>query len=501
MGPLEGLAYGFAVALTPTNLLACFVGVLVGTVVGVLPGIGPVGAMALLLPSTFALHPATALIMLAGIYYGAMYGGSTTSILVNVPGEAGSVVTLLDGYQMTRKGRAGAALAIAAVGSFVAGTVGVIGIMFAASWLADVAVRFGPPEYFAITLGGMLLLSRLSSASLTHAFVLVAVGLAVGTVGMDPVSALRRFTFGSVQLSQGVELVPVIMGLYGVAEVLILAEEGAVRAHVATVRLREMLPTRAEWQRSAAPIARGSAVGFLTGLIPGPAAVLSTFIAYALEKRVSKTPEKFGTGMVEGVAAPESANNAATAGAMVPLLSLGIPFSPATAILLGALVIHGLQPGPLMISQRPEIFWGFVASMYIGNLLLLILNLPLVGLFVSVLRLPQHVLATLVLLLCLVGAYSLNNSLLDLWILVIFGVFGYALRKLRVDPSPLVVALVLGPMMEKTLRQSLFITRGSVVDLLSRPLTAVILAVPVAVLLGPPLLRLLRRRPAAVSPA
>jgi len=494
VGPIEGLIYGFGVAITPANLLACFVGVVVGTIVGVLPGIGPVGAMALLLPSTFALHPATALIMLAGIYYGAMYGGSTTSILVNVPGEAGSVVTLLDGYQMTRKGRAGAALAVAAVGSFVAGTVGVIGIMFAASWLADVAVRFGPPEYFAITLGGMLLLSRLSSASLTHAFVLVAIGLAVGTIGMDPISALRRFTFGSVQLSQGVELVPVIMGLYGVAEVLALAEEGAVRAQIASVKLRELFPTREEWRRSAAPIARGSVVGFLTGLIPGPAAVLSTFVSYALEKRVSKTPEKFGTGMIEGVAGPEAANNGATAGAMVPLLSLGIPFSPATAILLGALVIHGLQPGPLMISQRPEIFWGFVASMYIGNFLLLILNLPLVGLFVSVLRLPQHVLATLVLLLCLVGAYSLSNSFLDLWILVVFGVFGYALRKLRVDPSPLVVALVLGPMMEKTLRQSLFLTRGSVVELVSRPLTAVILLSALAALAGPPLVRLLRRR-------
>jgi len=297
-----------------------------------------------------------------------------------------------------------------------------------------------------------------------------------------------------VSLSQGVELVPVIMGLYGVAEVLVLAEEGAVRAQIASVRLRELFPTREEWRRSAAPIARGSVVGFLTGLIPGPAAVLSTFISYALEKRVSKTPEKFGTGMIEGVAGPESANNGATAGAMVPLLSLGIPFSPATAILLGALVIHGLQPGPLMISQRPEIFWGFVASMYIGNFLLLILNLPLVGLFVSVLRLPQHVLATLVLLLCLVGAYSLSNSFLDLWILVVFGVFGYALRKLRVDPSPLVVALVLGPMMEKTLRQSLFLTRGSVIELVSRPLTAVILILSLAALVGPPLVRLLRRR-------
>jgi putative tricarboxylic transport membrane protein len=500
VGPIEGLIYGFGVALTPANLLACFVGVVVGTIVGVLPGIGPVGAMALLLPSTYALHPATALIMLAGIYYGAMYGGSTTSILVNVPGEAGSVVTLLDGYQMTRKGRAGAALAIAAVGSFIAGTLGVVGIMLASAWLADLALHFGPPEYFAITLGGLLLLSRLSGGSVLHAFVLVAAGLALGTVGMDPISALRRFTFGSVELSQGVDLVPVIMGLYGVAEVLLIAEEGITKAQIASVRLRELLPTREEWRRSWAPIGRGSVVGFLTGLVPGPAAVLSTFIAYNLEKKVSPTPEKFGTGMIEGVAAPEAANNGATAGAMVPLLSLGIPFSPATAILLGALVIHGLNPGPLLISQRPEVFWGFVASMYIGNFLLLILNLPLVGLFVSVLRLPQHILATLVLLLCLVGAFSLSNSYLDLWVLVIFGIVGYVLRKLRIDGSPLVVALVLGPMMEKTLRQSLFLTRGSVVELLTRPLTIAILLIPVAALLGPPLMRLFRRGRAAAAP-
>ena len=500
MGPLEGLVYGFSVALLPTNLFACFIGVLVGTLVGVLPGIGPVGAMALLLPSTFALQPATALIMLAGIYYGAMYGGSTTSILVNVPGEAGSVVTLLDGYQMTRKGRAGAALCIAAVGSFVAGTVGVVGIMLAAAWLADVAIRFGPPEYFAIALGGLLLLSRLSGGSVLHSFVMVAIGLALGTVGMDTVTALRRFTFGSVALSQGVDLVPVIMGLYGVAEVLLLAEQGVAKALIVSVRLKELLPTREEWRRSWAPIGRGSVVGFITGLIPGPAAVLSTFIAYNVEKKVSRTPERFGHGAIEGVAAPESANNAATAGAMVPLLSLGIPFSPATAILLGALVIHGLQPGPLLIVQRPEVFWGFVASMYIGNFLLLILNLPLVGLFVSVLRLPQHVLATLVLLLCLVGAFSLSNSHLDLWILVLFGVFGYALRKLNVDVSPLVVALVLGPMREKTLRQSLFITQGSVVDIVARPLTLAILAIPVVALAVPPLLRLRRRPRAAAAP-
>src|SRR5262245_15492038 len=479
MGPLDGLLYGFSIALTPTNLVACFLGVLVGTIVGILPGIGPVGAMALLLPSTFALQPATALIMLAGIYYGSMYGGSTTSILVNVPGEAASVVTAIDGYQMTKNGRAGAALAVAAVGSFAAGSIGVVGIVLASSWLADQALRFGPPEYFALTLAGLALLSRLSGGSAIHAFLMVAIGLGLGTVGMDSISAIRRFTFGSSQLSQGIELVPVIMGLYGVGEVLLIAESGVKKANITTVRLRELLPTPTEWKQSGWPIARGSVVGFFTGLIPGPAAVLSTFIAYTLERKVSKTPERFGKGAIEGVAGPEAANNGATAGAMVPLLSLGIPFSPATAILLGALIITGIQPGPLLISQRPEVFWGFIASMYIGNVLLLILNLPLVGIFVSVLRLPQHVLATLILLLCLVGSFSLSNSYLDLWVLAIFGVFGYGLRKLRIDPSPLVVALVLGPMMEKTLRQSLFLTRGSVVEMLARPLTIGILLVPV----------------------
>src|SRR5919109_856079 len=500
MGPIDGLLYGFSVAMTPGNLFACFIGVLVGTIVGVLPGIGPVGAMALLVPSPFELHPATALIMLAGIYYGSMYGGSTTSILVNVPGEAGSVVTAIDGYQMARRGRAGAALAVAAVGSFIAGTLGVVGVMLFASWLADVALQFGPPEYFALAVTGLAILSRLSGGSVVVSFVMVGLGLAIGTVGMEPISGVRRFTFGSVQLAQGLELVPIIMGLYGVAEVLVLAEEGVRRAEINRVRLRELFPTREEWRRSSWPIARGSLIGFLAGLIPGPATVLSTFIAYTIERRVSKTPERFGAGAIEGVAGPEAANNGATAGAMVPLLSLGIPFSPATAVLLGALVIHGLQPGPLLIANQPDVFWGVVASMYIGNALLLILNLPLVGLFVSVLRLPQHVLATLVLLLCLVGAYSLSNSYLDLWILVLFGVFGYALRKLSVDASPLVVALVLGPMMEKTLRQSLFISQGSVVDLVMRPLTFAILAIPVLALLVPPLLRLRRRPRAAAAP-
>ncbi|MEK7386279.1 MAG: tripartite tricarboxylate transporter permease, partial [candidate division NC10 bacterium] len=356
MGPFEGLAFGLGIALTPVNVLACFVGVLIGTIVGVLPGIGPVGAMALLLPSTFALDPATGLIMLAGIYYGSMYGGSTTSILVNVPGEAASVVTAIDGYQMAKQGRAGAALTVSAVGSFVAGSVGVLGIVLLGTWLADLALRFGPPEYFALTVTGLMVLSRLSGGSVLQSFLMVGIGLAIGTVGMEPISGFRRFTFGSVQLSQGIELVPVIMGLYGVAEILVLAEQGMKPGAISKVKLRDLFPTRTEWRLSSWPIARGSVVGFLTGLVPGPATVLATFISYALERRISKTPERFGTGAVEGVAGPEAANNGATAGAMVPLLSLGIPFSPATAILLGAFVIHGLQPGPLLISQRPEVF-------------------------------------------------------------------------------------------------------------------------------------------------
>ena len=499
MGTVDGLLYGFAVALTPANLFACFVGVIIGTIVGILPGIGPVGAMALLLPSTFALSPTTALIMLAGIYYGSMYGGSTTSILVNVPGEAASVVTAIDGYQMARKGRAGAALAVSAVGSFVAGSGGVIGIVLFASWLADLALQFGPPEYFALTVMGLAILSRLSGGSVLMAFLMTGLGLAIGTVGMESISGVRRFTFGSVQLSQGIELVPVIMGLYGVAEVLVLAEEGVKKAVIEHVRFRELFPTRTEWRMSSWPIARGSVVGFLTGLIPGPATVLATFISYTIERRLSKTPERFGTGAIAGVAGPESANNGATAGAMVPLLSLGIPFSPATAILLGALVIHGIQPGPLLIANQPEVFWGVVASMYVGNLLLLILNLPLVGLFVSILRIPQHLLSTFVLLLCLVGAFSLNNSMLDLWVLAATGLLGYAFRKLKIDPAPLIVAVVLGPIMEKTLRQTLFMAHGDWRLLLLRPLSLVLLLIGALVLAGPPLLAGLRRRLAPAS--
>ena len=473
--------------------MACLLGVLIGTIVGVLPGIGPIGAMALLIPSTFSLGPVTALIMLAGIYYGSMYGGSTTSILVNVPGEAASVVTAIDGYKMARKGRAGAALAVSAMGSFVAGTLGILALMFFAPPLADFALEFGPPEYFALTLMGLIFLSRLGGGSAVKSFVMVAFGLLLGTVGMEPISGLPRFTLGQLELAQGVELVPVAMGLYGIGEVLIIAEKITGIPQLVKVRFRELFPTVAEWKRAFPPMLRGGGVGFLIGLIPGPAAILSTFASYALEKKISKHPEEFGKGAIEGVAGPESANNSATAGAMVPLLALGVPFAPATAMLLGALIIHGVQPGPLLMTQQPEIFWGVVASMYIGNLALLILNLPLVGVFASILRLPQHLLMGFILLLCLVGTYSVNNSFLDLYILIGMGMVGYILRKLKFDMAPLILALVLGPMMEKSLRQSLFMARGNVGELLSRPIPAILLSIALAVIVLPPLLRRMKK--------
>ncbi|HET7875834.1 MAG TPA: tripartite tricarboxylate transporter permease [Methylomirabilota bacterium] len=501
MGALEGLLYGFTVALTPENLLACFVGVLIGTVVGVLPGIGPLGAMALLLPSTFAMSPSTALIMLVGIYYGAMYGGSTTSILVNVPGEVASVITAIDGYQMARRGRAGAALAVSAVGSFVAGTLGVLGLILFATILAEAALRFGPPEYFALTVFGLVVLSRLTGGSLVRSWLMVGLGLTLGSVGMEPISGVSRFTFGSVTLSQGIELVPVAMGLFGIAEILTLAEARGGLPRAIGVRLRELLPTREEWRRATPPILRGSVLGFLVGLIPGPAAVVSTFLSYTVERRLARHPEEFGRGAIQGVAGPEAANNGATGGALVPLLALGIPFAPATAVLLGALVIHGIQPGPLLMSQRPEVFWGLAASMYIGNAILLILNLPLIGLFVRVLRLPQHLLLSLVVLLCFVGTYSVNNSLLDLWVLVGMGVLGYLLRKLGFEPAVVILALVLGPMLEKTLRQTLFMARGDWGSILLRPLTLALLLAGGLVLVGPELYRGLRRLAARRSSA
>ncbi len=461
---------------------------------GLLPGIGPIGAMAILIPSSFYVQPATALIMLTGIFYGAMYGGSTTSILINLPGEESAVVTAIDGYQMAKKGRAGAALAVVAIGSFVAGTLGVVGLMFFAPPLADMALQFGPPENFALMLVGLIGLSQLGEGSPLRSYLMVAFGLLLGTGGMEPVTGLPRFTFGQVELSQGIEIVPVAMGLYGMAEVLMIAERITGIPDMIKVKFRELFPTIVELKRAYPCMLRGAGVGFFIGLIPGPAAILSTFASYKLEKSISKHPEEFGKGAIEGVAGPESANNAATCGLMVPLLAMGIPFAPVPAMLLGALMIHGIQPGPLLMVQHPEIFWGVVASMYIGNVLLLIFNLPLVGVFASILRIPQQILMGLIALLCLVGTFSVNNSIVDIYILIVMGVVGYILRKLKFDMAPLILALVLGPMLEKNLLQSLYLGQGNIGTLIGRPITATFLLIGVAIILLPFLLRWKKKR-------
>ncbi len=484
MDVFSNVALGFSVALTPTNLLFCFIGSVVGTLVGVLPGLGPVGAVAFLLSLTFKMQPATAIIMLAGIYYGAMYGGSTTSILVNIPGETASVVTCLDGYRMARQGRAGAALGISAFGSFIAGTFGVIGLMFLAPPLGRAALRFGPPEYFALTLTGLTLVAYLTQGSLTKALIMTVLGLLSGVVGMDPISGEDRFTYGNLTLRDGFGLVPVAMGLFGITEIL---ENLAVimPQSIYQTKIKGLLPNRQDWKDSAWPIARGSVLGFFLGILPGPGPVIASFVSYAMEKRLSRHPEKFGTGVIEGVAGPESANNSATAGSFIPLLSLGIPTSAIMALFMGALMIHGIQPGPLFISKYPELFWGFIASMYIGNVMLLVLNLPLIGIWVRVLKTPYVILFPLILLFCLIGVYSLNSNVSEIVIMLAFGILGFFLRRAGFEGAPFILAMVLGPIMETSLRQSLLISRGSFSIFVTRPICAVLMAFIVAFTVWP----------------
>ena len=494
MSSFQGLMYGLSVALTPENMLAALFGALIGTLVGVLPGIGPLGAMALLLTTTLTMQPESALIMLAGIYYGSQYGGSTTSILVNIPGEAASIVTCIDGYQMAKKGRAGAALAVSAVGSFVAGTLGMLALTLFAPLLSTLALSFGPPEYFALCLLGLLTLSRVSGGSLWKGLMILGIGLAIATVGMEPVTGTSRFTFDNIQLRQGIGLIPVTMGLFGIAEVLLVAEQKGGMPQVTAVRFRELWPSLTEWGRAFPAMLRASVLGFAFGLLPGPTPVLATFASYNLERRLSKHPEEFGHGAIEAVAGPETANNAGTSGRMVPVLSLGIPFSPGSAMLLAGLMVHGVQPGPLMMSERPDVFWGVVASMWIGNLALLILNLPLVGMWVSFLRIKQSILLALILMFTLIGTYTLNNSLLDLGVALAFGVLGYVLRKLDFDVAPLILALVVGPILENTFRQSLYISRGDPMVFLQRPISGILISIAVATMVLPSVWRLVSGR-------
>lgn len=474
MDVFHNLIAGFSVAITPANLLYCLFGVLVGTLVGVLPGVGSPTALSLLLPITFHVEPVSAIILLAGITYGAMYGGSTTSILVNIPGEAASVVTCLDGYQMARQGRAGPALGISAFGSFIAGTAGIFLLIFLASTLANFALRFGPPEYFSLMVLGLSILVYLAKGSMINAMIMVCFGLILGTVGLDQLTGAPRFVYKITTLMDGVGLVPIVIGLFGISEVLINVES-TLRRDVFETEIKGLLPNWSDWKRSIGPIGRGTVIGFFLGIIPGMSVVIPTFVSYVCEKKLSKYPEKFGTGMIEGVAGPEAANNAAAAGTLVPMLSLGIPTGAATALLLGALMIHGIQPGPLLIKDSPTVFWGVVASLYVGNVMLLVLNLPLIGLWVKLLKMPYHFLFSLILLFCIIGSYATNNNLYDVIVMDIFGLIGYLMKKFDYEAAPLVLALVLGPMMETALRRSLLISEGSFVVFLTRPISAIFL--------------------------
>lgn len=488
---------GFSVALQPINLLFCFLGTLIGTLVGVLPGLGPVAAMSLLLPATFHTTPEASIIMLAGIYYGSMYGGSTTSILMNIPGEAASVITCLDGHEMAKQGRAGAALGIAAFGSFIAATIAIIGLQLLSGPLVDFALKFGSPEYFSLMVLGMTILTFLASASMLRALMTATLGLILGCVGQDTVSGLIRFTFGKPELLEGLGLVPFVMGLFGISEVLLNIER-TIKSEIFSGKVKGLFPTLKDWGRSKWAIIRGTVIGFFLGILPGGGGTIAAFATYAIEKRFSSHPEEFGKGAIEGVAGPEASNNAAAQGAFIPLLSLGIPSNVVMAMLLGALIIHGITPGPLLLEQHPQLFWGVVVSMYVGNIMLLILNLPLIGIWVKILKIPYSILFPLILLLCFIGAFTINNSMTDVWLTLVFGILGYLMKKLSLEAAPMVLAFVLGPMMETALRQSLIKSDGSFLLFFTRPISAIFLSVSLLLLVIPLLPRLRKKRPGAI---
>lgn len=472
MGVFDNLLFGFSIVLQPSNILYCFLGVFVGTLIGVLPGIGPIGAVSILLPATFRMDATSAVITLAGIYYGSQYGGSTTSILVRIPGEASSIVTCLDGYEMAKQGRAGPALGIAAFGSFIAGTLGVVGLMIFAAPLAEFGLKFGPPEYFAVVLLGLSLVTYLSHGSKIKALMMAAFGLILSCVGMDQITALPRMTFDILQLWDGVDMVSIAMGLFGISEILINIEQ-RTKSEILKTKIGNLFPSVLDWMQSKWSILRGTIIGFFLGILPGGGAIISSFVSYAVEKRFSKNPQKFGKGAIEGVAGPESANNSATAGGFIPLLTLGIPANAVMALLFGALLIHGVRPGPLLLNEHPEIFWGVITSMYIGNAMLLVLNLPLIPLWVKVLEIPYRILFPLILLFCLIGSYSLKNDIFEVVVMIIFGIVGYLFRKFDYEGAPLLLAFVLGPIFEFNFRQSLVLSKGSFIIFFRSPISAV----------------------------
>jgi putative tricarboxylic transport membrane protein len=481
MDVFDNLLLGFGVALTPGNLMYCLIGALIGTLIGVLPGIGPVATVAMLLPITFYLPPVSALIMLAGIYYGAQYGGSTTAILVNLPGESSSVVTCLDGYQMARQGRAGAALAVAALGSVFAGTVATLLLAMFAPPMAEFALLFGPAEYFALMVLGLVAAVVLAQGSLVKALSMIFLGLLLGSVGTDVNTGAQRLTFGIPELADGIGFVPLAMGLFAVAEIIKNLESPENRA-VLPAKITGLWPTRDDFRRAWPAVLRGTGLGSLLGILPGGGALLASFAAYTLEKRIAKDPSRFGKGAVEGVAAPESANNAGAQTSFIPLLTLGIPSNAVMALMAGAMTIHGIQPGPQVMTSRPDMFWGMISSMFIGNVMLVIINLPLIRIWVTLLKVPYRILYPAILVFCCIGVYSLNNSMFEVLLLVGFGFLGYTFLKFGCEPAPLLLAFILGPLMEENLRRAMLLSRGDPMVFVSRPISATLLAVALLLL-------------------
>ena len=494
MDLLQNLVLGFGVALTWQNLLYCLIGVSVGTLIGVLPGIGTVATVAMLLPITFGLPPVGALIMLAGIYYGAQYGGSTTSVLVNIPGEAGSVVTCLDGHQMARQGRAGAALAIAAIGSFFAGCVATVLVAALGTPLTSLALLFGPAEYFSLMVLGLIFAVVLAKGSVLNAIAMILLGLLLSMVGSDLETGAGRMTFDIAELSDGIGFSNVAMGIFGFAEIIRNLEMSQESRDIVKGKIKGLMPTRQDLIDSSGAIARGTILGSLLGILPGGGAVVASFAAYTFEKRVSKHPERFGRGVIEGVAAPEAANNAAAQTSFIPLLTLGIPPNAVMALMVGAMTIHGIVPGPQVMTKQPELFWGMVASMWLGNLMLIVINLPLVGVWVSLLRVPYRLLFPSIIVFCCIGIYSINNSPTDVVIAAIFGLVGYWLTKHDFEPAPLVLAFVLGPLMEENLRRAMLIARGDATVFITRPISGVLIALAAGLLVMAALPMIRKRR-------
>ena len=478
---LANLGLGLETAFTLTNLLYCLAGVFLGTAIGVLPGLGPVATIAMLLPVTFGLPPVSSLIMLAGIYYGAQYGGSTTAILVNLPGESSSVVTALDGYQMARQGHAGKALATAAIGSFFAGTVATFLLALFAPPLAELALKFGPAEYFSLMVLGLVASVVLAHGSLLHALGMILIGLILGLVGTDVNSGMERYTFEMPQLADGIGFVVVAMGMFGLGEIIRNLEHEATRS-VTIKAVSGLLPTKEDLKRIAAPILRGTGLGSLLGILPGGGAMLASFAAYSFEKKVSKNSAQFGKGAIEGVAAPEAANNAGAQTSFIPMLTLGIPSNPVMALMIGAMIIQGIQPGPSVMTEQPALFWGVIVSMWIGNVFLIVLNLPMIGLWVRMITVPYHLLYPAILVFCAIGVFSLNNSEFDVYLMALFGVLGYVFAKLDCEPAPMLLGFILGPMMEEYLRRAMLLSRGDPTVFVTRPISAVMLAMAVAAL-------------------